>query len=89
MNVGTLADLAKLDGMPSVPSIARLIAARPDFPIVTRGSSGKAYEIDLDKAAAFIRQHWRDGRNERRRLRLLSQPKDQQLPLFALENDRG
>lgn len=89
MRVGNLADLAKMDGMPSAPSIARLIAERRDFPIVSRGSSGKAYEIDLDAAAAFIRQHWRDGRNERRRLRLQSQPKNQQLPLFAMENDDG
>lgn len=89
MNVGNLADLAAMDGMPSAPSIARLIAERSDFPIVARGSSGKAYQLDLEAAAAFIRLHWRDGRNERRRLRLQSLPANQQLPLFEMEKNDG
>ncbi len=65
MNVGTLADLGQIDGMPSVPSITRFIAARDDFPVIQRGRYGKPFVIDLDAAAAFIREHWRDGRNER------------------------
>jgi len=65
MNVGTLADLGQIDGMPSVPSIARFIAARGDFPVIQRGRYGKPFVLDLDAAAAFIREHWRDGRNER------------------------
>ena len=66
MNVGTLVDLGRIDGMPSVPSIARFIAARDDFPVIQRGRYGKPFVLDLDAAAAFIREHWRDGRNERR-----------------------
>lgn len=65
MNVGTLADLGQVDGMPSVPSIARFIAARDDFPVIQRGRYGKPFVLDLDAAAAFILEHWRDGRNER------------------------
>lgn len=70
MNVGTLADLGKVEGMPSVPTLGRFIAARSDFPVIQHGRYGKPYVLDLDAAAAFVRQHWRDGRNERRRLRV-------------------
>lgn len=62
MTIGSLADLGKLPGMPSLPSLQRFIAARPDFPVIERGRYGKPYEIDLDAAAAFVREHWRDGR---------------------------
>jgi hypothetical protein len=65
MNVGTLADLGQIAGMPSVPSIARFIAARDDFPVIRHGRYGKPFVLDLDAAAAFVREHWRDGRNER------------------------
>lgn len=65
MNVGTLADLGQIAGMPSVPSIARFIAARDDFPVIQHGRYGKPFVLDLDAAAAFVREHWRDGRNER------------------------
>ncbi|KQS03098.1 hypothetical protein ASG11_01475 [Sphingomonas sp. Leaf357] len=70
MNLGTLDDLGRIGDMPSVPSIRRLIAARKDFPVIQRGQYGKPYILDLDAAAAFIREHWRDGRNERRLRRL-------------------
>ncbi|WP_267397231.1 MULTISPECIES: hypothetical protein [unclassified Sphingomonas] len=68
MNVGTFANLGRVDGMPSVPSIARFIAARPDFPVIQHGRYGKPFA--LDAAAAIIRKHWRDGRHERRLRRL-------------------
>lgn len=70
MSLGTLTDLARLDGMPSYPSLARFIAAREDFPVIQRGQYGKPFILDLDAAAGFVREHWRDGRNERRRRRL-------------------
>jgi hypothetical protein len=70
MSLGTLTDLARLDGMPSYPSLARFIAARDDFPVIQRGQYGKPFILDLDAAAGFVREHWRDGRNERRRRRL-------------------
>ncbi|HEX8414992.1 MAG TPA: hypothetical protein VF637_14065 [Sphingomicrobium sp.] len=88
MNVGTLADLGQIDGMPSVPSIARFIAAREDFPVIQHGRYGKPFVLDLDAAAAFVREHWRDGRNERtvRRLAALQEvaAADPQQPLPGL-----
>ena len=89
MSVGTLTDLARLDGMPSYPSLMRLIAARDDFPVIQRGRYGKPYILDLDVAASFVREHWRDGRNERRRRRLaameeaVSSGMARQLDLFS------
>jgi len=65
MNVGALADLSQIGGMPSVPPIARFIAARDDFPVIQHGRHGKPFVLDLDAAAAFVREHWRDGQNER------------------------
>lgn len=62
MTIGTLADLAALDGMPSLPSLGRFVASRDDFPVITRGRYGVPYAFELDEAAAFVREHWRDGR---------------------------
>ena len=70
MNLGTLTDLAQINGMPSYPSLGRFIAARADFPVVQHGQYGKPFILDLDAAAAFVRENWRDGRNERRLRRL-------------------
>ncbi|MCI1141698.1 hypothetical protein MOP88_09605 [Sphingomonas sp. WKB10] len=75
MSLGTLTDLARLDGMPSYPSLARFIAARDDFPVIQRGQYGKPFILDLDAAAAFVRANWRDGRNERRLRRLAAAAK--------------
>ena len=91
MNVGTMVDLGRIDGMPSVPSIARFIAARDDFPVIQHGRYGKPFVLDLDAAAAFIREHWRDGRNERTVRRLASlqdaAAADPQQPLPGLFGD--
>jgi len=86
--LGTLDQLGKVDGMPSVPSLRRFISSRPDFPVVQQGRYGLPYILDLDTAAAFVREHWRDGRNERRRLRLAAVALEAtQLPLFKTENE--
>lgn len=77
--------------MPSYPSLARFIAARPDFPVIQHGQYGKPFILDLDAASAFVREHWRDGRNERR-LRRLAGMKDiasrEQISLPGLFDDR-
>lgn len=70
MNLGSLTDLARLDDMPSYPSLARFIAARSDFPVMQRGQYGKPFILDLDAASTFVREQWRDGRIERRLRRL-------------------
>lgn len=84
MPIGTLADLGALPGMPSLPSLQRFIASRPDFPLVERGDRGRAYALDLDVAAAFVREHWRDGRRVE-----LGDPRLAQLNLPMMENDDG
>lgn len=89
MKVGTLLDLGNVDGMPSVPSITRFIAARDDFPVIQYGRNGKPFVLDLDAAAAFIRANWRDGRHERRLRRLAADAADTEQPalpgLFACD----
>lgn len=70
MKLGSLTDLARLDEMPSYPSLARFISSREDFPVIEHGKYGKPFILDLEAAASFVREHWRDGRNERRRRRL-------------------
>lgn len=86
MTLGTLAQLADVAGMPSAPSLRRFIAAQPDFPVIQRGQYGRAYVFDLDVAAEFVRAHWRDGRNERRRRRVAKRLAEHaQLPLFTME----
>ncbi len=52
---GSLGDLALMPGMPSEPTLRKLMAERPDFPIIARGSNGVAYEIELEDAFAFVR----------------------------------
>ena len=44
-----------MPGMPSEPTLRKLMAERPDFPIIARGSNGVAYEIELEVAFAFVR----------------------------------
>lgn len=52
---GTLAELASIEGMPSEPTLRKMIAGDPDFRgIVKRGSNGDAYEIELEEAARYI-----------------------------------
>lgn len=52
--IGSLGDLAAMPGMPSEPTIRKLIAAHADFPILKRGTNGSAYEFDLSAAHGFI-----------------------------------
>lgn len=54
--IGNLSELAMMPGMPSEPTIKKLIDENPDFPILTRGDRGVAWEIDLVAAATFIRE---------------------------------
>ena len=51
---GSLGDLAMMPGMPSEPTLRKLITERPDFPLISRGTNGVAYEIDLEAAFAFV-----------------------------------
>lgn len=52
--IGSLAELVSLPGMPSEPTIRKLIDKHSDFPILKRGKNGDAYEFDLKVATEFI-----------------------------------
>lgn len=52
--IGSLAELVSLPGMPSEPTIRKLIDKHSDFPIRKRGKNGDAYEFDLGEATEFI-----------------------------------
>lgn len=53
--IGNLSELAAMPGMPSEPTIKKHIDEHADFPIITRGDRGVAWEIDLGAAGTFIR----------------------------------
>ncbi len=63
----TIEALSALPGMPSPRTIRKLIERHTDFPLVKSGGVGRAYEVDLGAAVAFVRAHWRDGRGLWRR----------------------
>ena len=60
--IGTLGDLAAVPGIPSEPVLRKLIRENPDFPVISTGSNGVAYEIDV-KAAV----EWLQAREDRKR----------------------
>ncbi len=53
--IGNLSELAAMAGMPSEPTVKKMIDENSDFPILSRGKNGVGYEFDLVKAATFIR----------------------------------
>lgn len=52
--IGSLGELASMPGMPSEPTLRKLIDEHPDFPIRSRGKNGVSYEIDLVEAATYV-----------------------------------
>lgn len=54
VTIGNIVQLSSMPGMPSIPRLRLLIARHRDFPIITRGTRGRVYQIDLDATAAFI-----------------------------------
>jgi len=53
--IGTLGDLAAVPGMPSEPTLRKMIRENPDFPLISQGKNGVAYEIDVEAAVAWIK----------------------------------
>ena len=53
--VVTLGQLASVSSMPSEPTLRKLIDENPDFPLLSRGRNGVAYEMDLAAAISFIK----------------------------------
>lgn len=54
--IGTIYDLAKRPDMPSEWAIRRIIKRRLDFPLVRRGTHGRAYLVDIEQAERFLLQ---------------------------------
>lgn len=52
---GSLSELVAMPGMPSEPTLRKMIAEHSEFPVVSRGKNGVAYEFDLVEAANFVR----------------------------------
>jgi hypothetical protein len=76
--LGSLGDLASVPGVPSEPTLRRLIRDNPDFPVVATGTNGVAYQIDVGAAIAWLRAH----EEQRREAEAAQRNKVQQ---FALE----
>lgn len=51
----SLGELAKMPGMPSEPTLRKIIEANADFPLVSKGKNGVAYEVDLFAAVDFYK----------------------------------
>lgn len=66
--IGTLGDLAAVPGLPSEPTLRKLIRENPDFPVVSTGTNGHAYEIDIAEAVAWLKSH-EEKRREAERTR--------------------
>lgn len=64
--VVTLGQLASVPGLPSEPTLRRMIEENQDFPLVSRGRNGVAYEMDLSDAIAFIKNLEAKKEEERR-----------------------
>lgn len=50
----SLSELVALPGMPSEPTIRKMIEKNADFPIISRGKNGVAFEFDMKLAVEFI-----------------------------------
>jgi len=53
--IGTLGELAAMPGMPSEPTLKKLLAEHDDFPVLKRGDRGVGYEFDLGASFQFVR----------------------------------
>lgn len=51
---GSLGELASMPGMPSEPTLKKMLAEHPGFPVLKRGKNGVAYEFDLVAAHQFV-----------------------------------
>lgn len=76
--IGSLGDLAAVPGMPSEPTLRKLIRENADFPIVSAGKNGVSYEIDVEAAVGWLKSH-EDAKRQAQRERA------DQVRQFALE----
>lgn len=64
----SLGELAAMAGMPSEPTLRKMIAEHADFPVLARGTNGVAYEFDAELACAFVKS-LREREEEKARAR--------------------
>lgn len=50
----SLSELVALPGMPSEPTVRKMIEKNADFPIISRGKNGVPFEFDMQLAVEFI-----------------------------------
>lgn len=53
--ISSLGDFCAAPGMPSEPTLRKLIRDHPDFPVILTGKNGSAYEIDVRAAVAWLK----------------------------------
>jgi hypothetical protein len=73
-----LGELAALPGMPVEATLRKIIRDHADFPVVSRGKNGVAYEIDLERAVQWFKD------NEEKRLQAQRERADE-LQQFAFD----
>lgn len=73
-----LGELAAVPGMPSEATLRKLVRENDDFPVVSRGKNGVAYEIDLERAVQWIRD------NEEKKLQAQRERQDE-VRQFAMD----
>jgi hypothetical protein len=62
----SLGELAAIPGLPSEPTLRKLIEQNADFPVISRGKNGQSYEFDLEATIAFIKDLRRREEDEAR-----------------------
>lgn len=56
MPIVSLTELCRRPGVPSLPTLRKIIDSHPDFPIIARGHQGERWKIDSYAAETFLRQ---------------------------------
>ncbi|GER00917.1 hypothetical protein JCM17845_15400 [Iodidimonas gelatinilytica] len=65
--VVTLGELVSIPGMPSEPTMRKIIDQHSGFPLISRGKNGQGYEIPLERAVTWWKDHRAREEEEARR----------------------
>lgn len=52
----SLTELCRRPGVPSLPTLRKIIDSHPAFPIISRGHKGERWQIDAEAAETFLRR---------------------------------
>ncbi len=50
----SITEFCRRPGMPSLPSLRKIIDHHPDFPVIERGHQGQRWKIDAEAAERFL-----------------------------------